>query len=223
MAEAYMCSRCGDRFEVPAAVLQRYPGWVPRTCMDCRASAGPAKSGARGQARNASRRGQPSTTRELNVPTAEVLERFTGGPQSGVFTSGSSSGNPGPGGWGAVRVEDGRVVAERYGSEPATTNNRMELTAIIAGLEMVGPEEEVTVYSDSELVVNTLTKWAAGWEARGWRRKEGPVKNLDLVQRAWQLVQERPRVRIQWIKAHDGSRWNEYADALSTAYLRDAV
>jgi ribonuclease HI len=161
--------------------------------------------------------GEPSLT------TAEVLERFTAGPQTGVFTDGSCAGNPGPGGWGAVRVEDGRIIAEKHGSEPATTNNRMELTAIIAGLEMLAPHESGTVYSDSQLVVNTLTKWAAGWEARGWRRKEGEVKNLDLVKRAWKLVQERPRVRIEWIKAHDGSRWNEYADALSTAYLRETV
>lgn len=149
--------------------------------------------------------------------------RFLAGPDTGVFTDGSCQGNPGPGGWGAVHVKAGRVVEERHGLDPATTNNRMELTAMIAGLEMLQPDSSATVYTDSMLVVNTLTKWAAGWAARGWKRKEGEVKNLDLVQRAWALVQERPQVRIEWIRAHDGSRWNEYADALSTAYQREVV
>jgi ribonuclease HI len=78
----------------------------------------------------------------------------------------------------------------------------------------------VNVYSDSQLVVKTLTAWARGWEARGWQRKDGAVMNLDLVQRAYRLAKERPGARIQWIRAHDGSRWNEYADALASAYQR---
>lgn len=68
-----------------------------------------------------------------------------------------------------------------------------------------------------------MTKWAASWEKAGWKRKEGEVKNLDLVKRAYALAKERPRARIQWIRAHDGSRWNEYADSLSQAYLREEV
>ena len=99
----------------------------------------------------------------------------------------------------------------------------MELTAIIEGLSMLSAQDAVDVYSDSRLVVDTLTKWAAGWEARGWRRKGGEVKNLELVQRAYALAGERPHARIRWIRAHDGSRWNEYADALATAYLRDEL
>ena len=147
--------------------------------------------------------------------------RFTAGPDTGIFTDGSCQGNPGPGGWGAVYVRDGKVVEERHGQEPGTTNNRMELTAMINGLEMAPANEPITVYSDSQLVVKTLTAWAKGWEARGWKRKEGEVKNLDLVQRAWELAHLRPLARLEWIRAHDGSRWNEYADALSTAHLRD--
>jgi ribonuclease HI len=154
---------------------------------------------------------------------AQVLERYHGGPQTGVFTDGSCSGNPGPGGWGAVRVEDGRVLAEQRGQEAATTNNRMELTAMAAGLQMIEPHEAVDVYSDSRLVVQTVTQWAAGWERRGWRRSGGAVQNLELVQRVYTLAQDRPLARIQWIRAHDGSRWNEYADALATAYLREVV
>lgn len=157
------------------------------------------------------------------MTTAEVLERYRSGPASGVFTDGSCSGNPGPGGWGAVRVREGRVVDERLGDDPDTTNNRMEFEAVIAGLEMIGAGEAETVYSDSRLVVQTLNEWAAGWARRGWKRRTGPVKNLDLVQRAYALKQERPRVRIEWIAAHNGALWNEYADALATAYLRDQV
>jgi ribonuclease HI len=140
-----------------------------------------------------------------------------------VFTDGSCSGNPGPGGWGAVRVEGGRILAEEYGAEARTTNNRMELTAMIAGLRMIAPSEAVDVYSDSSLVVQTLTQWAAGWERRGWKRSGGEVKNLDLVQEAYALAKARPGARIQWVRAHDGTRWNEYADSLSTAYMRSEV
>ena len=193
--------------------------------MECRGrseKAGGRSQGSRGstgpQGGRAPRNG--SAPGSLHTPQ-QVLERYHGGPQDGVFTDGSCSGNPGPGGWGAVRVLRGRVVEERSGDEPNTTNNRMELTAMIEGLRMLAPDEAAVVYSDSLLVVNTLTKWAKGWEQRGWKRKEGPVKNLELVQRAWQLAQERPRARFEWIKAHDGSRWNEYADALATGYLRE--
>ena len=157
------------------------------------------------------------------MTTAEVVEHYRSGPASGVFTDGSCSGNPGPGGWGVVRVREGHVVDERYGDDPATTNNRMEFEAMIAGLAMIDTSEAETVYSDSRLVVQTLNEWAAGWARRGWKRRTGPVKNLDLVQRAYALASERPRVRIEWIAAHDGARWNEYADALATAYMRDEV
>lgn len=157
------------------------------------------------------------------MTTQQVLAQFSAGPASGVFTDGSCFGNPGPGGWGAVRVRDGAILQQRHGADPSTTNNRMELEAMIAGLEMIDPAEAEDVYSDSDLVVRTLNEWAAGWERRGWKRRAGPVKNLDLVQRAWALVQERPHVRIRWIRAHDGARWNEYADALATAYLRDVL
>ena len=159
----------------------------------------------------------------VTLTAEEVLERFSGGPASGVFTDGSCEGNPGPGGWGVVYVRDGEVLARCHGAEPQTTNNRMELVAMIEGLSLLSAGDDADVYSDSGLVVNTLTRWAAGWEARGWRRRGGAVANLELVQRAYALAKQRPRARIQWIRAHDGSRWNEYADALASAYLRDEV
>jgi ribonuclease HI len=96
----------------------------------------------------------------------------------------------------------------------------MELTALIAAYETLPGDAEVTVYSDSQLCVNTVNQWAAGWERRGWKRKTGPIANLELVKRLYQLANAHPRTKLQWIKAHDGSRWNEYADALATSYLR---
>jgi ribonuclease HI len=157
---------------------------------------------------------------EMLLTPAEVLERYHDGPRSGVFTDGSCEGNPGPGGWGTVWVEDDRIVAERHGHDPATTNNRMELKALITAFELLPADAEVTVYSDSDLCVKTVNEWAAGWERRGWKRKTGPIANLELVKRLYALARAHPKVKLRWIRAHDGSRWNEYADALATNYLR---
>lgn len=218
---AFTCNDCGNEFSLPTAVLQKYPNWTPRQCMDCRPRGATTASAPKSAAAPAKR--PSSVTRTQDLSTAEVLARFTEGPATGIFTDGSSRPNPGPGGWGAVYARDNALVEERHGHDPWTTNNRMELTAMIAGLEMAPESGAVVVFSDSQLVVNTLTKWAKGWEARGWKRKEGEISNLDLVQRAWELIQKKPNVRLEWIRAHDGSRWNEYADALSTAHLRTEV
>jgi ribonuclease HI len=151
----------------------------------------------------------------------DVLERYSAGPKTGVFTDGSCEGNPGPGGWGFVWVEEDVVRAEASGHDPATTNNRMELTGLIAAYRALPADSAVTVYSDSQLCVSTVNEWARGWEARGWRRKSGSIANLELVKELWALAQAHPRVQLRWIKAHDGSRWNEYADALSTRWMLD--
>ncbi|GAB4370287.1 MAG: hypothetical protein Kow0062_04850 [Acidobacteriota bacterium] len=142
------------------------------------------------------------------------------GPDSGVFTDGACSGNPGPGGWAAVRVRDGEIVEERSGHADHTTNNRMELTALIAAYEMLPEDAEETIWSDSQLCVRTINEWAAGWERRGWRRRTGPVENLDLVRRLYELARRHPGVRLEWIRAHDGSTWNEYADRLAVSRIR---
>jgi ribonuclease HI len=139
-------------------------------------------------------------------------------PGSGVFTDGGASPNPGPGGWGAVYVIDGEIVSERHGHDPATTNNRMELTALIEGAALVPEGTPVTVYSDSNLAVRTINEWAAGWEKRGWKRKTGPVENLDLVQKAYRIYRRRPELTLEWVKGHAGVRWNEYADALANRW-----
>lgn len=138
-----------------------------------------------------------------------------GDPQDGVFTDGSATPNPGPGGWAAVRVVGGAVLGERTGSSPATTNNRMELTAILGALELIPPGTSEVIYSDSQLAVRTVNEWAPAWEARGWRRARGPVENLDLVRPLVEALRERPEVEVRWIRAHVGHRWNEYADRLA--------
>jgi ribonuclease HI len=152
-----------------------------------------------------------------------VLDRYSEGPDTGVFTDGSATPNPGPGGWGAVYVVAGTVIDQAYGSAEHTTNNRMELEAIHHGIELVPRGTPATVYSDSNLAVRTVVEWAAGWEQRGWKRKTGPVENLDLVRPLYEALRERPEIDVRWIKAHAGNRWNEYADSLATAYARPDV
>lgn len=166
-------------------------------------------------------KGSSSRTKGRDLTTSEVLASYTDGPLTGVFTDGASEGNPGPGGWGAVHVVDDEVQDQAYGSEAHTTNNRMELTALINGLRMLPNDSSATVYTDSQLIVNIVTKWADGWKAKGWTKKSsGPIANLELVQEAHGLYKQRPGVAVEWIKAHNGIRWNEYADALATAYRR---
>ena len=218
MSEPLTCSQCGRAFTLPPAVKERYPGWVPARCKDCHGSASGPKRAKRPSGTAGRGRGGP---REDNLTIAEVLARYDGGPDDGVFTDGSADPNPGPGGWGAVYVVEGEIVDEAWGHEPATTNNRMELTALIAGYDLVPPGVATTVYTDSRLAVDTVTKWAAGWQRRGWRRKSGPVENVELVKALYERATARPEIRLQWIRAHAGARWNEYADALSTAYRRE--
>jgi len=219
----FTCRSCDREFDVRQDVLDRYPGWTPQECLDCRDKSGrPASSAERRAGPAKASSSSASRTKGKDLTIAEVLASFDDGPDSGVFTDGASEGNPGPGGWGAVYVQDGEVLDEARGSDPHTTNNKMELTALIAGLRMVPVDAEVDIYTDSQLIVNIVTKWADGWKARGWTKKSaGPIANLDLVKEAHALYKQRPGARLQWIKAHSGNRWNEYADALATSYRRE--
>ncbi|MBW1883838.1 MAG: ribonuclease HI [Deltaproteobacteria bacterium] len=145
----------------------------------------------------------------------EVLQTQFGGPDSGIFTDGSCDPNPGPGGWGWVWVENGEIIEQGHGREPDTTNNRMELRALIEAFKRLPDDRELVVLTDSQLCANTINEWAPGWERRGWKRKSGPIKNLDLVQELYALALGKPSIELRWIRAHEGSRWNEYADALA--------
>jgi ribonuclease HI len=117
-----------------------------------------------------------------------------------------------------VYVVDGEIIAEAHGHDPDTTNNRMELTAVIEATKLVPEGTPAIVYADSKLTINTVTEWAAGWEQRGWKRKGGPVENLDLVKSAYYAYRRRPELQVEWIAAHSGHRWNEYADALANRW-----
>ena len=161
-----------------------------------------------------------AAAREENLTTIEVLAKYTAGPKEGVFTDGAAEPNPGPGGWGAVYVTSNRVAVEACGQEGHTTNNRMELVALIEGCALVPVGTPAVVYTDSQLCVNSITKWASAWEARGWKRKGGEIANLELVKKLYALFQRRPELELRWIQAHAGNRWNEYADSLATAYRR---
>ena len=116
---------------------------------------------------------------------------------------------------------DDEVVAEASGRAADTTNNRMELQALIEAVKLVPEGTEATLYSDSNLAVRTINEWAAGWKRRGWKRRTGPVENLDLVEELYELVQGRPELQVEWIKAHVGHRWNEYADRLAAGERPD--
>jgi ribonuclease HI len=217
----YTCTTCGGGFSLPQTTVDRYPGWTPRTCRSCRDGGEAPRTGRTGGRPAARRRGSArGAPVEEDLTVAEVLARYSGGPDTGVFTDGSAHPNPGPGGWGAVYVVDDEVVDQAHGHDPDTTNNRMELTALIHGFDLVPVGTAATVYTDSRLCVDTITTWAAGWERRGWTRKSGPIQNLDLVQELYERAKARPELRLEWIRAHAGARWNEYADSLSTAYRR---
>jgi ribonuclease HI len=140
-------------------------------------------------------------------------------PELLAYTDGACSGNPGPGGWGAVLVaRDGdTVLKERLlnGGEPATTNNRMELTAAIAALEALDRPSAITVVTDSAYLRDGVSRWIHGWKRNGWRTADGkPVKNEDLWRRL-DAAAAAHRVTWEWVKGHAGHLENERADALA--------
>ena len=142
-------------------------------------------------------------------------------PELFAYTDGACSGNPGPGGWGALMIarEGGAVVKERElsGGEPATTNNRMELMAAISALEALSRDVAITIVTDSAYVKNGVTEWIHSWKRNGWRTAaKAPVKNAELWQRL-DAAQARHKVTWKWIKGHAGHAENERADALARA------
>ncbi len=140
-------------------------------------------------------------------------------PEVELFTDGACSGNPGPGGWGAIlRVKgakDGGRERELSGSEPATTNNRMELMAVISGLEALKRPCTVRLYTDSRYVLDGATKWIHGWKKNGWRTADKkPVKNVELWQRL-DAAGAPHRIHWSWVKGHSGHVENDRADELA--------
>ena len=133
-----------------------------------------------------------------------------------IYTDGACSGNPGPGGWAAI-LRWGGFEKELSGGEAETTNNRMELRAVIEALSALKEPCEVELWTDSQYIARAINEgWLAGWKRRGWRRKEGELKNPELWQRLDALLGEH-KVTVNWLRGHDGQEQNERCDALAVA------
>ena len=137
-----------------------------------------------------------------------------------MYTDGACRGNPGPGGWG-VWLQYGDHERELWGGEPETTNNRMELTAVIEGLGALTRACDVVVYTDSEYVKKGMTEWLEGWKRKGWKTAaRKPVKNADLWQQLDELAAAQ-QVEWRWVKGHAGDPGNERADELANRGIDD--
>lgn len=145
-----------------------------------------------------------------------------------VYTDGGCNPNPGPGAWAAVVVDGDEVVwemADFYYCQ--TTNNRMEMYAVIYSLKYLLEnriERPVKLFCDSQLVVNIYNRWGEAWEKRGWQGFSSKrVKNLDLVQQMLVLKKRLPLVKVEWVKGHNGNRWNEHVDRIVRNMLKSFI
>ncbi len=145
-------------------------------------------------------------------------------PPVTLYTDGACKGNPGPGGWGALLIS-GATEKEIFGGELNTTNNRMEMTAVIEGLQALKKPCQITLYLDSQYVRQGITEWIHGWKARGWRTAtKQPVKNVDLWQRLDAVVgSSGHQIDWRWVKGHAGDPGNERADGLANRGVEHAL
>ncbi len=152
----------------------------------------------------------------MNAATEIDAGSITGIKTVTIYTDGACKGNPGPGGWGVLLLS-GDTEKELFGGELATTNNRMELTAVIEALTALKRPCKVTLFLDSEYVRKGITEWIHGWKARGWRTAaRQPVKNVELWQKLDAVViQSGHQITWKWVKGHAGDPGNERADALA--------
>jgi ribonuclease HI len=141
-----------------------------------------------------------------------------------IYTDGACKGNPGPGGWGAW-LKSGATEKDLFGGELDTTNNRMELTAVIEGLAALKRPCKVLLYLDSQYVRKGITEWIRGWKAKGWMTaSKQPVKNVELWQRLDKLVAEGGhQIEWRWVKGHSGDPGNERADMLANKGVDKAL
>jgi ribonuclease HI len=147
-----------------------------------------------------------------------------------VWTDGACSGNPGRGGWAAIVVAPGGATVELSGGAPHTTNNRMEYTAALEGLRSLPPGSRACIVTDSRLMLDSMTKWIAGWKRKGWQTAGGdPVKNQDLVEALDAELARHAEVRWHWVRGHEtGAEYahkalNDRADRLAVAAARAAA
>jgi ribonuclease HI len=140
-----------------------------------------------------------------------------------IYADGACRGNPGPGGWAAVLMSEGREK-EIYGGERLTTNNRMELTAVIRALEALKkPGTSARIYTDSQYVIKGIEEWVASWKARGWRTADKkPVKNQELWERLDELA-ARHSLEWHWVRGHSGIAGNERVDALANRAIDEMM
>jgi len=151
--------------------------------------------------------------------------------EAAIWTDGACSGNPGPGGWAAIVIPaDGGDHVELSGGEKLTTNNRMELSAALNGLQSLPDGANVVVVTDSQLMLNSMTKWLPGWKKKGWKTAAGtPVKNQDLLVALEAEVNRLGKVRWHWVRGHetgaafDYKALNDRADQLAVAAARQAA
>ena len=132
-----------------------------------------------------------------------------------IYTDGACKGNPGPGGWGAL-LQSADSKKELFGGELGTTNNRMEMTAVIEALSALKRPCHVRLHVDSQYVLKGMTEWLPGWKARGWKRKQGALANQDLWQALDELL-ETHQVTWHWLRGHAGDHGNERVDCLARA------
>jgi ribonuclease HI len=138
-----------------------------------------------------------------------------------IYTDGACSGNPGPGGWGAVIFDNDNKQKNISGSEENTTNNRMELSAAIMALEEVNMNSEITIFTDSTYVKNGITEWVLKWKENGWKNSnKEPVKNKDLWEKLDNLC-EQNTINWKWVKGHASNKYNNLADELATKAIKN--
>jgi ribonuclease HI len=156
----------------------------------------------------------PHPGADRTAPSTLALPADAGNAEVVIYSDGACKGNPGPGGWGALLVAGARE-RELWGGTARTTNNRMELTAVIEALAVLTRRCRVAVYTDSEYLRNGITTWIHGWKARGWKTADRkPVKNIDLWQQLDALASQH-EVAWHWVRGHSGHPGNERADALA--------
>lgn len=139
-----------------------------------------------------------------------------------IYTDGACSGNPGPGGYGVViHDSNDHYITKLSGGEPDTTNNRMELTAVIRGLSEISQPSSILVVTDSKYIVDSINKgWARGWANNNWRKSDGkPALNVDLWRKLLELIDNNDSVNFQWVKGHAGHPQNERCDELARSEI----